>query len=126
MHRARLPFCLLAAVFAIGATSPGRAQSPASPPPAVGVVEATRRPITETSEFLGRIESVNRVNVVARVTAFLEKRMFVEGAELKAGDELYKLERGPFEADLETKKAQVAQLQATLENAKLTTARAAL
>ena len=124
MHRARLPFCLLAAVFAIGATSPGRAQSPASPPPAVGVVEATRRPITETSEFLGRIESVNRVNVVARVTAFLEKRMFVEGAELKAGDELYKLERGPFEADLETKKAQVAQLQATLENAKLTTARA--
>ena len=40
--------------------------------PAVGVVEATRRPITETNEFLGRIEAVNRVNVVARVTGFLE------------------------------------------------------
>jgi len=88
------------------------------------VVEATRRPITETNEFLGRIEAVNRVNVVARVTAFLEKRMFVEGAEIKAGEELYKLERGPFQADLDTKKAQVAQLQATLENAKLTTGRA--
>jgi membrane fusion protein (multidrug efflux system) len=62
--------------------------------------------------------------VVARVTAFLEKRLFNEGAEIKKGDELYRLERGPFEADLATKKAQVAQLQATLENAKLTTGRA--
>jgi membrane fusion protein (multidrug efflux system) len=62
--------------------------------------------------------------VVARVTAFLEKRSFVEGAEVKTGDLLYLLERGPFEADLESKKAQVAQLQATLVNAKLTTDRA--
>ncbi|MEK9279506.1 efflux RND transporter periplasmic adaptor subunit [Bradyrhizobium sp. ISRA442] len=93
-------------------------------PPAVGIVEATRRPITETSEFIGRIEAINRVNVVARVTAFLEKRLFVEGAEIKTGDQLYHLERGPFEADLESKQAQVAQLQATLENAKLTTERA--
>ena len=50
--------------------------------------------------------------------------MFTEGAEVKKGDELYKLERGPFEADLASKQAQVAQLQATLENAKLTTGRA--
>jgi membrane fusion protein (multidrug efflux system) len=90
----------------------------------VGVVEATKRPITEISEFLGRIEAVNRVNVVARVTAFLEKRSFTEGAEIKTGDELYRLERGPFEADLAAKKAIVAQLEATLENARLTTERA--
>src|SRR6201991_1077000 len=93
-------------------------------PPAVGVMETVKRPITETSEFLGRIESPNRVNVVARVTAFLEKRNFVEGAEVKTGDLLYELERGPFEADLESKKGQGAQLQATLVNAKLTTDRA--
>jgi membrane fusion protein (multidrug efflux system) len=62
--------------------------------------------------------------VVARVTAFLEKRNFVEGAEVKTGDLLYQLERGPFEADLKSKQAQVAQLQATLVNAKLTTERA--
>jgi membrane fusion protein (multidrug efflux system) len=90
----------------------------------VGVVEAIKRPITETSEFLGRIEAVNRLNVVARVTAFLEKRLFNEGAEIKAGEELYRLERGPFEADLASKQAQVAQLQAQLENARLTTERA--
>src|SRR3977135_4704027 len=99
----------------VGATAAGRAQGAARGPPAVGVVEAIKRPITETSEFLGRIEAVNRVNVVARVTAFLEKRLFKEGAEVKAGDELYRLERGPFEADLASKQGIVAQLQATLE-----------
>ncbi|WP_414643139.1 efflux RND transporter periplasmic adaptor subunit [Bradyrhizobium sp.] len=90
----------------------------------MGVLEATKRPITESNQFLGRIEAVNRVNVVARVTAFLDKRVFNEGTEVKTGDMLYRLERGPFEADLESKKAQVAQLQATLVNAKLTTDRA--
>ena len=115
---------VIAGAIAIGVTTASRAQPAASGPPAVGIVEATKRPITETSEFLGRIQGVNRVNVVARVTAFLEKRLFNEGDEIKKGDELYHLERGPFEADLAAKKAQVAQLQATLENAKLTTERA--
>src|SRR6202051_2935717 len=125
MHLARTFIGLLTAgALAIGATAATRAPPPASGPPAVGVVEAIKRPITETSEFLGRIGAVNRVNVVARVTAFLEKRLFNEGAEIKTGDELYLLERGPFEADLASKKALVAQLQATLENAKLTTDRA--
>jgi len=99
-----------------------QAQAPA--PPTVGVIAAIKRPITETSEFLGRIAAINRVNVVARVTAFLEKRSFVEGAEVKNGELLYQLERGPFEADLAAKQAMVAELQATLVNAKLTTDRA--
>jgi membrane fusion protein (multidrug efflux system) len=115
---------VIAGAIAIGTTAASRAQPAASGPPAVGVVEATKRPITETNEFLGRIQAVNRVNVVARVNAFLEKRLFNEGDEIKKGEELYHLERGPFEADLASKKAQVAQLQATLENAKLTTERA--
>jgi membrane fusion protein, multidrug efflux system len=127
MHLARTTIGLTAAAlsfgaFALGATA--EAQPAPAAPPAVGVFEAVNRPVTESSEFLGRIEAPNRVSVVARVTAFLEKRSFVEGAEVKTGDLLYQLERGPFEADLESKKAQVAQLQATLVNAKLTTDRA--
>ena len=125
MHLARVPISLLTAGgVVLGATAASRAQPAASGPPAVGVVEAIKRPITESSEFLGRVEAVNRVNVVARVTAFLEKRLFEEGNEIKKGDKLYLLERGPFEADLASKQAIVAQLQATLENAKLTTDRA--
>src|SRR6202171_3807694 len=125
MHLARISIGLLTAgPVVLGVTVATRAQPAASGPPAVGVGEAIKRPITETSEFLGRIEAVNRVNVVARVTAFLEKRLFEEGDEIKKGDKLYLLERGPFEADLASKQAVVAQLQATLENAKLNTARA--
>jgi membrane fusion protein, multidrug efflux system len=125
MHLARVAISLLTAgAIAVGTPSATRAQPAPSGPPAVGVVEAIKRPITETSEFLGRIQAVNRVNVVARVTAFLEKRLFEEGSEIKAGAQLYRLERGPFEADLASKQAIVAQLQATLENAKLTTDRA--
>ncbi|MDB5611000.1 MAG: efflux transporter periplasmic adaptor subunit [Bradyrhizobium sp.] len=125
MHLARIPIILLTAnAITLGATAIAQAQPAPAAPPAVGVVEAVKRPVTESSEFLGRIEATNRVSVVARVTAFLEKRTFNEGAEVKTGDLLYQLERGPFEADLEAKKAQVAQLQATLVNAKLTTERA--
>ncbi|MBR1126409.1 efflux RND transporter periplasmic adaptor subunit [Bradyrhizobium lablabi] len=115
---------LAASLVTIATGGAGLAQPAPAGPPAVGVVEATKRPITETNEFLGRIEAINRVSVVARVTAFLERRLFEEGAEIKKGDQLYQLERGPFEADLASKQAQVAQLQATLENAKLTTDRA--
>src|SRR5450755_1569108 len=125
MYLARASIRLLMAGFvATGGAGAALSQSAPGGPPAVGIVEAIRRPITETSEFLGRIEAVNRVNVVARVTAFLEKRLFEEGSEIKAGDHLYRLERGPFEADLAAKQAVVAQLQATLENAKSTTERA--
>jgi membrane fusion protein, multidrug efflux system len=129
MHLGRMAIRLTAGavafgVVALGAVASAEAQPAPAAPPAVGVMEAVKRPVTESSEFLGRIEAPNQVSVVARVTAFLEKRSFIEGAEVKTGDPLYELERGPFEADLESKKAQVAQLQATLVNAKLTTDRA--
>jgi len=120
----RVSAVLVSAGLGFAGISAADAQPAPSGPPAVGVIETVKRPVTETSEFLGRIEAINRVNVVARVTAFLEKRNFVEGAEVKTGDLLYQLERGPFEADLASKKAQVAQLQATLVNAKLTADRA--
>ncbi len=100
------------------------AQAPPTAPPAVGVIDAAPRPMMQAEEFLGRVEAVRRVDVVARVTAFLEKRLFTEGSEVKRGDKLYELQKGPFEADLAAKQATVAQLQATLENARLTTERA--
>jgi membrane fusion protein, multidrug efflux system len=120
----RMAGVLLSGILASVGIPAVNAQLGASAPPAVGVMEAVKRPITESNEFLGRIEATNRVSVVARVTAFLDKRNFVEGAEVKTGDLLYQLQRGPFEADLKSKQAQVAQLQATLVNAKLTTDRA--
>jgi membrane fusion protein (multidrug efflux system) len=64
------------------------------------------------------------VALVARVSAFLEKRLFVEGAEVKKGDLLYQLEQPPFQAQVENNKANVAQLEAQHRNAQLTLERA--
>jgi len=105
--------------------SQAAAQAPGGPPPAVGVAPVVRQPITETSEFVGRIQAPNRVALVARDTAFLEKQLFTEGAEVKEGDLLYVLEQPPFQADLAAKQATVQQLQAQLQNATIAFNRAA-
>jgi membrane fusion protein (multidrug efflux system) len=63
-------------------------------------------------EFVGRIQSIGRVALVARVSAFLQKRLFVEGAEVKQGDLLYVLEQPPYQAQVDADKATVAQLDA--------------
>ena len=95
---------------------PALAQMPPHGPPSVGVVRAEPTEITETSEYVGRIQAQHRVALVARVTAFLERRDFVEGSEVTKGQLLYGLERGPFEADLAAKQAAVAQAKAQLQN----------
>jgi len=85
---------------------------PAPGPPAVGAVRAERQQITQTDEFIGRIQSIGRVALVARVSAYLEWRLFVEGSEVKKGDLLYLLEQPPFRAQVDADKANVAQLEA--------------
>lgn len=105
------------------AAMPVWAQAPGGPP-AVGVVTVEPASITETSEFVGRIQAIQRVALNARVTAFLEQRLFTEGTEVHAGDLLYKLESGPFEADVANKEAAVADASARLANATITLNRA--
>src|SRR5207248_6813867 len=114
---------LLLALMLVLVPLSSRAQ-PASGPPAVGVVRAERQQITQTDQFIGRIQAVGRVALVARVTAFLEKRLFVEGAEVKQGDLLDQPEQPPFQAQVENNKANVAQLEAQHRNAELTLERA--
>ena len=102
----------------------GYAQRPPAAPPAVGVVRVARQQIIESHEFIGRIQAVGRVALVARVSGFLEKRLFVEGAEIKKGDLLYQLEQPPFQAQVESSKATVDQLNAQHRNAEITLNRA--
>jgi membrane fusion protein, multidrug efflux system len=124
MPRLSLAVPLLAALI-LGA-APVRAQAPGAggPPPAVGVARVEPRAITETQDFVGRVQAPQRVALVARVTAFIERQTFTEGAEVTAGDLLYVLEQAPFQADLAAKQASVAQAAAQLDNAKLAFERA--
>lgn len=112
----------LAALFALAA--PAAAQFGPQGPPAVAVMTAERQPMTETSEFVGRVEATDRVNIRARVTGFLQERLFREGGDVSQGDVLFRLERAPFEAQLEQAEASLAGATATLENARVALARA--
>ena len=114
------------AIWACLAGGIGEAAAQGGPggPPAVGVVKVAEIPITESSEFIGRVQAIQKVAVVARVTAYLEKVDFEDGAEVKTGDMLYELERPPFQADLDAKTAVADQYAAQLVNAKLTAERA--
>lgn len=122
LRRVRVPPLLLLVTGLF--VTPAAAQMPGGPPPAVGVVPVTRQPVYQSSEFVGRIQATERVVLVARVTAFIEQRFFTEGAEVKQGDLLYRLEQGPFQADVQAKQAAVAQFKAQLANANVTLARA--
>jgi len=114
-------------VFAVGFFPIcAEAQPATGGPPAVGVVRAERQQITQSDEFIGRIQAVGRVALVARVTGFLEKRQFVEGAEVKKGDLLYQQEQPPFQALVDADKATIQQLDAQHRNAELTLERAQL
>ncbi|AHJ62456.1 Acriflavin resistance periplasmic protein [Granulibacter bethesdensis] len=119
-----LAVCLAVALLS-GTAQIALAQGrPGGGPPPVGVIKAEKLPYTQTNEFVGRIQATDRVNLVPRVTAFLEQQLFKEGAEVKKGDLLYTLEKPPFEADVQAKAAAVQQAQATLNNAQLTMGRA--
>jgi membrane fusion protein (multidrug efflux system) len=121
----RLPAVALVAAALALALARAQAQMPGGGgPPSVGVVQAEPTQITETSQYVGRIQAQHRVAVVARVTAFLERRDFVEGSEVTKGQLLYQLEQAPFEADLAAKQAAVAEAQAMLQNATLAFRRA--
>lgn len=94
-----------------GATVPAHAQQPTQAPVSVGVVKAERTAVTKTATFVGRIEAVNRVEVRARVTGYLETVLFREGDLVKAGAPLYRIEQGLFQAAVE-------QAQGALERSK--------
>jgi membrane fusion protein (multidrug efflux system) len=120
-----LTLLLSAAIVADGlsATVVAHAQAPGGPP-SVGVVRVQQTAMTESSEFVGRVQSIDRVALTARVTAFLDERLFTEGSEVKQGDVLYRLERPPFEAAVQQQEAAVADASARLANANIQLARA--
>jgi membrane fusion protein (multidrug efflux system) len=91
------------------------AQEPLAIP--VGTVSAQLRPITQATEFVGRIEAIERVEIRARVTGFLEDVLFKEGDLVKQGDVLYRIEPDTFQAAVQQAQGAVLEAQAELANA---------
>lgn len=123
MQRTLAPALALAAFSFATALTTGTALAapppgPSAPPP-VGVMQVKLAPVTSSSQYIGRIQAIDRVALVPRVTAYLEKRLFDEGSEVKKGDLLYVLEQGPFQAAVLAQQGTLAQAQATVLNARV-------
>ncbi|MCO5760615.1 MAG: efflux transporter periplasmic adaptor subunit, partial [Chromatiaceae bacterium] len=90
-----------------------------APPPAVGVATATLKEITPALQFVGRVEAIDAVDLVARVNGFLAERLFQEGATVEEGQLLFRIEPEPFEGALAARQADRERAEATLVNARL-------
>ena len=90
----------------------GHAQQSASGPIPVGTVEAVKKPVSPTANFVGRVQAVNRVDVVARITGYLEAVLFTEGDAIKEGQPLYRIERDQFQAAVDQAEGALAATQA--------------
>ncbi len=90
-----------------------------TPPPAVTVVAVETADITPSVSFTGRIEAIDKVDLIARVDGFLEARPFTEGGMVEKGDLLFAIEKGPYEAALGEVDAAIASAQASLKLAQI-------
>ena len=84
------------------------------PPPSVVVEAARMKDVTEQRTFTGRIESVDTVQIRARVQGYLYKRDFKEGAEVQKGELLFEIERDSFEIAVAEAEAGLASAKAAL------------
>jgi RND family efflux transporter MFP subunit len=103
-----IPLSLIA--LAVLAACKEEAPPPPQAPP-VTVAAALSREITEFDEFTGRVAAVNQVEVRPRVSGFVTRAGFREGAEVRQGDILFEIDPRPYQED-------VARAAADLERAR--------
>jgi len=122
--RALLPVAavLIAAVLVAGC---GKEEKKAAerPPVEVTVLTVAPRDTPVTATFVAQTQSSQAVNIQARVSGFLDKRMYVEGSVVKAGQVLFQMDQKPFQAQVDAQQAALARSQASLEVAKANLAR---
>ncbi|MBL0371226.1 efflux RND transporter periplasmic adaptor subunit [Rhizobium sp. KVB221] len=96
------------------------------PPLSVGVVEVAARPTNPGKTFVGRVEAIDNVNLMARVDGFLTRREFTEGQMVKAGDLLFVIQKDVYEASVVSAQANLEKAQADANNQTIQANRARL
>ena len=96
-----------------GAPQKGAAAAPAPIAVAVKRVALERVPIT--LEVVGQAEGSREVEIRARVSGILERRLYTEGAPVKAGQTLFMVDRAPYEIAVAQARAALSQERVRLE-----------
>lgn len=100
-------YVLLLSVFILSACGKGSHEEVASSLPEVVVVNSQSMPYKGSFRFVGRLEATASVNIAAQVTGFIIERSFKEGTWVDKGDQLFLIDRQPFEAELRKANAQL-------------------
>jgi membrane fusion protein (multidrug efflux system) len=88
-------------------------------PPAVTVEKVTVQNVAPVLTYIGYVQAIQQVSIMARVSAFIEKVAFAEGGMVKAGQVLYELQKPPYQAALDSAEAKLQGAEATLRNAQV-------
>ena len=91
--------------------------------PAVTVAKVVMQDIRPALSFTGRVQAKDKVDLRARIDGFLEKRLFVEGADVKTNDLLFAIEKGMYQAAVDEIKGTVEKAQAALKLADIEVSR---
>ncbi|MEO7245198.1 MAG: efflux RND transporter periplasmic adaptor subunit [Rubrivivax sp.] len=125
--RAWLWASLAAALLFVGACGKQDAPPPAGgppggapPPPPVGVMTVKLAPVALQTELPGRVEPVRVAQVRARVTGVVQRRLFREGSDVKAGQVLFRIDPAPYQATVDSAQAQLQRAEAGAGQARVT------
>ena len=88
---------------------------PPPPPTQVTVAPALGKQVTEWDEFTGHFESVDEVEIRPRVSGFVERVAFTEGAIVRRGDPLFYIDARPYQADVARAEAELARARTRTE-----------
>ena len=114
--------CSVAAAASAAAILVGCGHAPtaplAPPPPKVSVVTVQAEPVAITTELPGRVNAYRTADVRPQVSGIILKRLFVEGSEVKAGQQLYQIDPAPYQAAYDSAEAAQASAHALAERYK--------
>lgn len=94
--------------------SPAPAGAGEQGPMEVGVVTVTVADVPLVADLPGRTTAYRKAEVRPQVTGIIDKRLFTEGSEVKAGDQLYQIDPATYEAAYATAQAEIARAEANM------------
>jgi membrane fusion protein, multidrug efflux system len=119
-HPSLVCVCACSLLAAVAGCQRGQPQNADTGPPVIPVSHPVEKDVTDYVDYTGRVDAVDSVGVRARVTGYLTKEPFKEGAEVKKGDLLFEIDPRPYQALVDQAQSQVKLAEAQLNLAKIT------
>jgi len=121
--RSSLALSAAALLFLAACDNKQQGGPPAMPPAEVSVVTIQPQPVQLFTELPGRTSPFRVAEVRPQVGGILVKRLFEEGSEVKAGQQLYQIDPATYQAAVQSAEADLAKARATLKTAEAKAAR---